>query len=40
MSEVNKVSIIVGESHTGKSEYLRKIAINVILAQIGCHVPA
>ncbi len=34
------MTIILGSAATGKTAYLKAIGINVILAHIGCYVPA
>lgn len=38
--ERQQILVITGPNYSGKSSLLRMVAINVILAQIGCFVPA
>ncbi|XP_020585214.1 DNA mismatch repair protein MSH4 isoform X2 [Phalaenopsis equestris] len=40
LSEVSNVVIVMGPNMSGKSTYLQQVCLLIILAQIGCYVPA
>lgn len=40
MSEASNMLVVMGPNMSGKSTYLQQVCLVVILAQIGCYVPA
>jgi len=40
IDENNQILVLTGPNMGGKSTFMRMVAINVILAQVGCYIPA
>ncbi|XP_060179942.1 DNA mismatch repair protein MSH4 isoform X2 [Lycium barbarum] len=40
LSEASNMAIVMGPNMSGKSTYLQQVCLMVILAQIGCYIPA
>nr|XP_009607628.1 DNA mismatch repair protein MSH4-like [Nicotiana tomentosiformis] len=40
LSEASNMAIVMGPNMSGKSTYLQQVCLTVILAQIGCYIPA
>ncbi|HJB23245.1 MAG TPA: DNA mismatch repair protein MutS [Candidatus Jeotgalibaca pullicola] len=40
MEEDNRILLVTGPNMSGKSTYMRQVALIVIMAQMGCYVPA